>query len=98
MSYTIDLDALPYGETSRALALGTDFLTAVTRAAGESAVTYVIHQGQVVAAVSPPEAAERYEHAGKAEASPGAWEETVPVLVRAGPRRRRWLGPFEGIF
>jgi hypothetical protein len=99
-SYSIDLATLPGGPTSRAMTLGTDALTAFTRAM-QGEVTYVYSQdGQLVACIAPPEAGERYEHATEVEAAP-RHEETIPVLVRTERRRRRpWFawGPFEGVF
>lgn len=86
-SHFIDLSTLPGGPTSRALSLGTDALTAFTRAMNGE-VTYVYSRGgQLVACIAPPGAGERYEQepeAGRRQ------DEALAVVVRDEDRSRRW--------
>jgi hypothetical protein len=99
MRNAIDINEYIHDGAPGAIALATAFMEASTRSM-TGGVTYVYSDGDIIAAISPPEAAERYEHQGEVEVQVRQHQENVPVLVRTErPRlRRRWLGPFEGVF
>lgn len=97
---SIDTEVLGGGDEAAILAFARNVLQAVTDAYASDEVAYLVSNDEVVAAISPAVAAERYEHANAVMTQPRQHEEAVPVPARTRPRRRRRLGwsPFEGIF
>ena len=69
MNHVIDIDEYLCRGSSGALELSTAFIEAGRRALN-GGVTYILSDGEPFAAVNPPEAAERYEHAAMMEIQP----------------------------
>jgi hypothetical protein len=93
----VDTEVLSGADAVAIMDFATQALRAVTNAYASDEVTYVVSNGDVVAAINPAVAGERYERAAEVMVQARHPEETLPVRVRAG-RRRWWPGPFEGIF
>lgn len=95
---TIDTDVLSAGDQLAIMSFGADVLRAVTDAYTSGEVTYVVSNGEVIAAINPAEAGERHEHANEVMVQSRVREETVPLMVRNPRRRFLGWGPFESFF
>lgn len=81
--------------------IGQQVKQAAVEARSDGSTAWIVNDdGDPVAAIVPVADAERAMHASRVMIQTRQHEETVPVIVRAG-RRRRWLrgwSPSEGVF